>query len=66
MKIAFAILCFLDGFPQNGTAFFSNMNNCLYFSKFLSEQKSIKIGEEFKQYSCYCKMVEVNEKVRLY
>ncbi len=66
MKVAFAILCFLDGFPQNGQAFFSNMHNCLYFSEFLSKQKSVKIGNEEKLYQCYCKLVNVNKDVRLY
>ena len=67
MKVGFAILCFLNGFPSGtNQVFFSNMHNCLYFSEFLSKQKSVKIGDEDKQFSCYCKMVMVNKKVRLY
>ena len=64
MKPAFVLLCYLAGNPA-GTMHLSNINNCNYFKKFLSNQ-TIKIGEESKNYDCYCKLVNVNESMRLY
>ena len=43
----------------------ANINNCQYFKKFLHQQ-SVKIGEETKNYQCYCKLVNVNEEMRLW
>ena len=45
--------------------FILSVNNCDYFKKFLDNQ-AIKIGEEIKNYNCYCKLVKVNENMRLY
>ena len=64
MKPAFVLLCYLAGNPA-GSMHLANVNNCNYFKKFLSNQ-TIKIGEESKNYDCYCKLVNVNEKMRLY
>ena len=64
MKPAFVLLCYLAGNPA-GSMHLANVNNCNYFKKFLSNQ-TIKIGEESKNYDCYCKLVNVNETMRLY
>ena len=64
MKPAFVLLCYLAGTPA-GTLHLANINNCNYFKKFLSNQK-IKIGEENKNYDCYCKLVNVNKQMRLW
>ena len=63
MKPAFVLLCYLAGNPS-GMLHFSSVNNCDYFKKILSNQ-TIKIGEEQKNYDCYCKLVKVNEKMRI-
>ena len=64
MKPAFVLLCYLAGNPA-GTLHLANINNCEYFKKFLDNQ-TIKIGEDEKNYDCYCKLVNVNENMRLY
>tara|TARA_R100001460_G_scaffold104741_1_gene150677 strand:+ start:384 stop:578 length:195 start_codon:yes stop_codon:yes gene_type:complete len=64
VKPAFVLLCYLAGNPA-GMLHFANVNNCDYFKKFLDNQ-TIKIGEEIKNYNCYCKLVKVNENMRLY
>ena len=64
MKPAFVLLCYLAGNPA-GIMHLANINNCVYFKKFLSNQ-TIKIGEENKNYNCYCKLVNVNENMRVY
>ena len=64
MKPAFVLLCYLAGNPS-GMLHFSSVNNCDYFKKFLSNQ-TIQIGEEQKNYDCYCKLVKVNENMRVY
>ena len=64
MKPAFVLLCYLAGNPS-GMLHFSSVNNCDYFKKYLSNQ-TIKIGEEQKNYDCYCKLVKVNESMRVY
>ena len=64
MKPAFVLLCYLAGNPA-GSMHLASINNCTYFKKFLSNQ-TIKIGEESKNYDCYCKLVNVNETMRLY
>jgi len=64
MKPAFVLLCYLAGNPA-GTLHLANVNNCEYFKKYLTNQ-TIKIGEESKNYDCYCKLVNVNENMRLY
>ena len=42
MKPAFVLLCYLAGNPA-GMMHLANINNCVYFKKFLSNQ-TIKIG----------------------
>ena len=57
-------MCYLAGVPA-GQTHFANVNNCDYFKKYLDNQ-SIKIGEDEKNYDCFCKLVTVNESMRLY
>ena len=64
MKPAFVLLCYLAGNPA-GTLHLANVDNCKYFKKRLAEQ-SIKIGDETQRYDCYCKLVNVNEQMRLW
>ncbi len=64
MKPAFLLMCYLAGNPS-GQSHFADINNCIYFKKFLDNQ-SIKIGDEDKVYDCFCKLVKVNDKIRLY
>ena len=64
MKPAFVLLCYLAGNPA-GTLHLSNVINCTYFKDRLAKQ-SVRIGEETKKYDCYCKLVKVNEEMRLW
>ena len=64
MKPAFLLMCYLAGAPA-GTLHFGNVTTCDYFKKYLDNQ-SIKIGEDEKNYDCFCKLVNVNENMRLY
>ena len=64
MKPAFLLACYLAGNPS-GSMHTASINTCDYFKKYLHQQ-SVKIGEETKSYQCYCKLVNVNEKMRLY
>ena len=64
MKAAFVLLCFLNGMPE-GALYLSNVNNCKYFKERLAKQE-VRIGNETKTYDCYCKLVNVNEKMRLF
>tara|TARA_Y100000401_G_scaffold81502_1_gene66903 strand:- start:721 stop:915 length:195 start_codon:yes stop_codon:yes gene_type:complete len=64
MKPAFLLMCYLAGNPA-GTLHFSSVKNCDYFKKFLDNQ-TIKIGDEEKNYDCFCKLVTVNENMRLW
>ena len=64
MKPAFLLMCYLAGAPA-GQTHFASVNSCDYFKNYLDNQ-SIKIGEEEKNYDCFCKLVTVNESMRLY
>ena len=65
MKPAFVLMCYLSGAPA-GVLHFENVNTCGYFKKHLTEQYVV-IGEDQKRYSCFCKLVKVDEKrVRLW
>jgi len=64
MKPAFLLMCYLSGAPS-GTLHFASVNSCDYFKKFLHRQ-TIKIGDEQKDYQCFCKLVSVNETIRLW
>ena len=57
-------MCYLAGNPA-GQTHFASVNSCDYFKKYLDNQ-SIKIGEDEKNYDCFCKLVTVNESMRLY
>ena len=62
MKPAFVLLCYLAGNPS-GMLHFLVLIIVIIFKKYLSNQ-TIKIGEEQKNYDCYCKLVKVNENMR--
>ena len=64
MKPAFLLACYLSGIPA-GSMHLSNVHNCKYFQKYLHKQ-SVRIGDDIKNYQCYCKLVNVNENMRLY
>ena len=64
MKPAFLLMCYLAGNPQ-GTMHLSSIKNCIYFRDHLHKQV-IKIGDESKSYECFCKLVTVNDKIRLW
>ncbi len=66
MKPAFVMLCYMLGVPTGNLIHYSNMHNCLYFSKYLSEQAPVTIAGETNKLECYCKNVWVNEQMRLY
>ena len=46
MKPAFVMLCYMLGVPTGNLIHYSNMHNCLYFSKYLSEQAPVTIAGE--------------------
>ena len=58
------LLCYLAG-NHAGIFILQVLIFIDYFKKFLDNQ-AIKIGEEIKNYNCYCKLVKVNENMRLY
>ena len=64
MRPAFLLACYLSGIPA-GNLHLSNVHNCKYFQKYLHKQE-VRIGDETKNYQCYCKLVNVNENMRLY
>ena len=64
---AFMLACYLNGGAQ-GAIYFKSVNDCTYYTKFLSEQEfDSELGEK-QTYKCICKLVpQVNEKkVRVY
>ena len=64
MKVAFLLVCMLNGLPS-GQAHFASINSCDYFKNYLDNQ-TIRMGEETRDYDCYCKFVNVNKDTRLY
>ena len=64
---AFMLACYLNGVAQ-GAIYFRSVNDCTYYTKFLSEQEfDSELGEK-QTYKCICKLVPyVNkDKVRIY
>ena len=64
---AFMLACYLNGVAQ-GAIYFRSVNDCTYYTKFLSEQEyDDEMGQKVT-YECICKLVpQVNEKkVRVY
>ena len=71
MKICFVLMCLMGGVPEKlGKMYLSNMNNCLYFKKFLDGQvlhyKKQDGRMESRKYECICKLTKVPEATRLY
>lgn len=64
MKPAFLLLCYLSGNPA-GTMHLASIKDCIFYKDYLDNQ-NVKIGEEEKNYDCYCKLVNVNKDMRLY
>ena len=59
-------MCYLNDVFNSGV-YFKNVNDCLYYSKRLSNQTYMKDNEQYT-YECICKLVPyVNkDKVRVY
>ena len=62
----FMLMCYLNDI-YNGGVYFKNVNDCLYYSKRLSDQ-NIKIPKEVENYQCMCKIIpNINPKrVKVY
>ena len=61
------LACYLNGVAQ-GAIYFRSVNDCMYYTKYLSEQEfDSELGEK-QTYKCICKLVpQVDEKkVRVY
>ena len=43
----------------------ASIKDCIFYKDYLDNQ-NVKIGEEEKNYDCYCKLVNVNKDMRLY
>jgi len=64
---AFMLACYLNG-SLNGTIYFRNVNDCTYYTKYLSEQTYDSATGENVTYNCICKLVpRIDEnKVKVY
>tara|TARA_R100001509_G_C4706261_1_gene161753 strand:- start:131 stop:331 length:201 start_codon:yes stop_codon:yes gene_type:complete len=64
---AFMLACYLGGAAQ-GTIYFRSINDCIYYTKYLNEQKYKDETGKTIIYECICKLIpRVNEKkVRVY
>ena len=64
---AFMLACYLNGVSQ-GAIYFRSVNDCTYYTKFLSDQKFDNETGQTVIYKCICKLVpQVNDKkVRVY
>ena len=61
------LACDLNGVAQ-GAIYFRSVNDCMYYTKYLSEQEFDSETGQTQIYKCMCKLVpQVNEKkVRVY
>ena len=61
------LACYLNGVSQ-GAIYFRSVNDCTYYTKFLSNQKFDNETGQTVIYKCICKLVpQVNDKkVRVY
>ena len=64
---AFMLACYLNGVAQ-GAIYFRSVNDCTYYTKFLSEQEFDSETGQKQVYKCICKLVtSINDKkVRVY
>ena len=51
----FMLMCYLN-LNLNASVHFKNLNDCLYYSERLNEQK-VTIPEKVESYKCMCKLV---------
>ena len=64
---AFMLACYMNGVAQGGV-YFKAVNDCTYYTKFLSKQQYKDEAGQSVTYECICKLVpQVNpDKVRVY
>ena len=64
---AFMLACYMNGVAQ-GAIYFQSVNDCTYYTKFLSEQEYNTETGQKQVYKCICKLVpQINpDKVRAY
>lgn len=64
---AFMLACYMNGVAQ-GAIYFKNVTDCIFYTKYLSEQTYDSATGENMEYKCICKLVpQVDEKeVRVY
>ena len=64
---SFMLACYLNGVSQ-GAIYFRSVNDCTYYTKYLSQQSYDTATGEEAIYECICKLVpRINEKkVRVY
>ena len=60
------LMCYLND-VYNGGVYFKNVNDCLYYSKRLSNQ-NMNMSKEVENYQCMCKLIpNINpKKVKVY
>ena len=51
----FMLMCYLND-VYNGGVYFQNINDCLYYSERLSNQK-IEVPIKVENYKCMCKLI---------
>ena len=67
MVTAFMLACYMNGVAQ-GAVYFKSVNDCIYYTRYLSEQKyNNEVGQSVT-YECICELVpQVNsDKVKVY
>tara|TARA_R100000664_G_scaffold15971_1_gene24675 strand:- start:24 stop:224 length:201 start_codon:yes stop_codon:yes gene_type:complete len=64
---AFMLACYMNGVAQ-GAIYFRSVNDCTYYTKYLSKQEYDSDTGKTQTYECICKLVpQVNkDKVRVY
>ena len=67
MVTAFMLACYMNGVAQ-GAVYFKSVNDCIYYTRYLSEQKYNKEVGQSVTYECICELVpQVNsDKVKVY
>ena len=61
------LACYLNGVAQ-GAIYFRSVNDCMYYTKYLSEQEFDSETGQTQIYKCMCKLVPqvYEKKVRVY
>ena len=67
MVTAFMLACYMNGVAQ-GAVYFKSVNDCTYYTKFLSKQEYKNEVGQTVTYECICKLVpQINsDKVKVY